>query len=388
MVRTGGGGLYSRYLEPIGDGALVFLGLSLLLVVPFLIVLYRRYGRVDPRAVWTGAAFLLFLVCAWALVLLPFPEESAAYCARHTGKVQLVPFLWVVDAWTEAQREGTGIGSLLTNAALVVRVFNLLLLLPLGVFLRRWWGRGLLSTTAIAFGLSLAFELTQATGVWGLYPCPYRTFDVDDLIANTAGAMLGWWAAPAFRIVPERAALEASPAARTASRPSVPRRFLATLVDYVLALLVGGLLVLLGATVLGADPTGTEAARWTLPLGLVVVTVLWPWRTGSTPGQWFVLLRVRTPAGERAGLGPLALRTLVLWGPWLAAGWLSSALVATAGVGGAVALLLAPAWVLTVVVLTVRDPEHRGPHERFSRTRTVLRDAAEPSTSPVDEQVP
>ena len=42
------------------------------------------------------------------------------------------------------------------------------------------------------FGLSLTVELTQLTGLWGLYPCPYRQFDVDDLILNTTGVALGF----------------------------------------------------------------------------------------------------------------------------------------------------------------------------------------------------
>lgn len=367
------GALYSRYLEPIGDGALVFLGLAVLLVVPYLVWLYRRTGRVDPRRVWVAAAFLLFLVCAWALVLLPFPAESATYCANRTGKVSLVPFQWVADAVAEAQREGTGLRALLTNAPLVVRIFNLLLLLPLGVFLRRWWGRGLLSTTLIAFALSLAFELTQATAVWGLYPCPYRTFDVDDLIANTAGAMLGWWAAPAFRVIPDRSASTGSAAAPALpDRASLPRRALATLIDYVLALLVGGLLVALTVAALGLEPTADQAARWTLPSGLLAVAVVWPALTGSTPGQWLVLLRARTLSGGRPGLGRLLVRVLVLWGPWLAAGLLAGTVALWAAV-------IAPAWAVLVLVLTARGAERRGPHERASGTRTALRDETDPA---------
>ena len=34
-------------------------------------------------------------------------------------------------------------------------------------------------------------EVTRATGVWGVYPCAYRRFDVDDLLTNTLGAFLG-----------------------------------------------------------------------------------------------------------------------------------------------------------------------------------------------------
>ena len=37
-------------------------------------------------------------------------------------------------------------------------------------------------------------EISQLTGIFGLYDCPYRQFDVDDLILNFSGVAAGlWW---------------------------------------------------------------------------------------------------------------------------------------------------------------------------------------------------
>ncbi|MFC6384560.1 VanZ family protein [Nesterenkonia lacusekhoensis] len=63
--------------------------------------------------------------------------------------------------------------------------------MPLGCFLRMLWGRGVVVSTATGLAVSAMIETTQITGVWGIYPCPYRVFDVDDLLANTSGALLG-----------------------------------------------------------------------------------------------------------------------------------------------------------------------------------------------------
>ena len=41
------------------------------------------------------------------------------------------------------------------------------------------------------FALSSFIELSQLTGNWGLAGFTYRTFDVDDIVNNTAGAVLG-----------------------------------------------------------------------------------------------------------------------------------------------------------------------------------------------------
>ena|GEM_PF-4075623 len=45
----------------------------------------------------------------------------------------------------------------------------------------------------LSFLLSLFFELTQLTGLYCFYATPFRLFDVDDLIRNTAGGMAGYF---------------------------------------------------------------------------------------------------------------------------------------------------------------------------------------------------
>src|SRR5699024_783337 len=88
---------------------------------------------------------------------------------------------------------------------------------------------------AAGFGVSLAIELTQLTGNWFTYPCAYRLFDTDDLIANTVGAAIGVVAAPLLRWVPGQ---HARPADQP--RPVRPlRRLTGMAVDLLSVLLVG-----------------------------------------------------------------------------------------------------------------------------------------------------
>ena len=68
-----------------------------------------------------------------------------------------------------------------------------MLTVPLGAYLCylfrcRWW-----MALLIGMATTLLFETSQLTGLFGLYAHPYRLFDVDDLILNTAGTMLGFW---------------------------------------------------------------------------------------------------------------------------------------------------------------------------------------------------
>lgn len=70
--------------------------------------------------------------------------------------------------------------------------------------LRRWW-----KALLLGLGASLAIELVQLVVRWFVDP-PYRTVDIDDVILNTAGALLGcglfvagrWYAARRVRRIP------------------------------------------------------------------------------------------------------------------------------------------------------------------------------------------
>ena len=76
---------------------------------------------------------------------------------------------------------------------------NLLLLVPLGFLLPlaspRF--RQFRKTVAVAVMVSLGIEMLQLT-ISTVVGFPYRVFDVDDLILNTAGAAVGWagWSSP------------------------------------------------------------------------------------------------------------------------------------------------------------------------------------------------
>ena len=83
----------------------------------------------------------------------------------------------------------------------------------------------------LSFLLSLFFELTQLSGLYFVYPGSYRLFDVDDLIVNTAGSMIGFiLAGPVSRLLPTRQELDTVSFQRGASI-SFTRRVFAFLSD-------------------------------------------------------------------------------------------------------------------------------------------------------------
>ncbi|MCT1476698.1 VanZ family protein [Microbacterium sp. p3-SID336] len=155
---------------------------GVLLFVPFVAISYRRRGALTLGRTVLWLAALIYFWAIWTYTLLPLPDPDAIRCVGAiTDPMSVV---------TELQRAFAS-DDPIRHPAFLQLAFNVLLFIPLGFFVRVIAGRGVLVALITGFGLSLLVETTQLTGVWGLYPCAYRFFDVGDLMTNTTGAVVG-----------------------------------------------------------------------------------------------------------------------------------------------------------------------------------------------------
>ena len=129
---------------------------------------------------------LLYGCMTLAVVFLPLPGPGTR---RLSQTVQLHPFQWIADIHTELLNHG---GTWFMTQTFQQACLNVLLFVPFGVFARILWRRGLTGTALIGFTASLLIEVTQLTANFGTAPYAYRIFDVDDLMNNTFGAVVGW----------------------------------------------------------------------------------------------------------------------------------------------------------------------------------------------------
>lgn len=60
------------------------------------------------------------------------------------------------------------------------------------MFLRYYKSYSIKKVIISSFILSAFFEFTQVTRLYGIYPKPYRLCDIDDLILNTLGGVVGY----------------------------------------------------------------------------------------------------------------------------------------------------------------------------------------------------
>ncbi|TPG67889.1 VanZ family protein [Brevibacillus laterosporus] len=194
------------YLVPIQTAFFFFLITAFVLTVPYMIFSYRRYGYINKYRVFLLTSFLFYALCAYFLVILPLPSVIDTCSIQSPGTVyyNLQPFSFVQDFVKETSlvwsKPATYL-SALRERAFLQAAFNFLLLLPLGVFVRYFFKKGWRFALGVGFAASLFFELTQLTALYGIYTCPYRLFDIDDLMLNTLGAVTGFFLAPFLLIM-------------------------------------------------------------------------------------------------------------------------------------------------------------------------------------------
>ena len=231
----------SSYLEAIRQAAILFPILAVLFTVPYIAFNYHKYGSVLSMRILVVYSFVLYLLCVYCLVILPLPSSEAASTLRG-HEAQLIPFAFVGDIMRTSHavwnRPETWV-SLFTCGAFLTTAFNLLMTMPFGMYLRYYFRCSWKKTLVLAALLSLFFELTQLSGLYFIYPGSYRMFDVDDLMVNTCGSMIGYLIAGlAARVLPTRERMDQVSFAR-GRRVSFLRRLVALLYDgIVLALAV------------------------------------------------------------------------------------------------------------------------------------------------------
>lgn len=183
-----------NYLISIKTSLIVFPIIAFLFTIPFILHQYHKYGSINKLRVLIVYSFILYMITIYFLVILPLPNKEDVI--NNTHMYRLEPFAFIKDFINETSliitNPNTYIKSL-TESCFYVPTFNILMTIPFGIYLRYYYKFSFTRTLITAFFLSLFFELTQLTGLYFIYPKPYRLFDIDDLFLNTLGAILGYY---------------------------------------------------------------------------------------------------------------------------------------------------------------------------------------------------
>ena len=346
------------------EGALsvvLFVALVPVFVAPFLGAVYRRYRYPAPAPTLLAAATGLYACSLVAFTTFPLPQAPRDFCTERSAidYWQLTPGSSVGDVLDRARE--VGLASTVTSGVFLQVAFNVVFFVPLGFLVAYLLRRGPGTALLAGLGVSLLIEVTQGTGLWGLYPCPYRLADVDDLITNTAGALLGWGIGTLVR---RRWPLREPPARTDLAPPTVRRRLLAAGLDVVLIVVAAVGIDLVLAFVAASrgieDQTARSAAVAVQYAVGVLLLLLLPLlrQDRASPGQLTVLLApITRDTHEPAPAWSVLVRFVVRWLPVL--------------IWGLPGLLLVTAYETATVLLR---PDRRSLAGALARTVTTTHD--------------
>ena len=295
----------SQYFQVIMTAATSFPFIAFLLTFPVLLINYHRYGSISKWSIFMTYTFIFYLMCAYFLIILPLPPLSYV---EHltTPRYNLRPFVFILEfirdnpfslfhphTWIPAIEAPTVIQPL----------FNIFLTVPFGFYLRNYFHRGIKQTLLLSFCLSLFFELTQLSGLYGIYPRPYRLFDVDDLMLNTLGGVVGYLVAkPLVKWLPSKERILQTASVRSQT-VSIFRRAVGFGCD-IITLFMTMLLINL-------FPVFSKAtSEIAIVLAIIVPQIIWQ----KSLGMALVRIKVTNAIGNRPQWWQIVVRNLLAYG--------------------------------------------------------------------------
>ena len=269
------------YLEAIKIAFLTFPFLAFLFTIPFILRQYHKYGSINKLRVLIIYSFILYIICVYFLAIFPLPDRDSIDMSSTV--CQLVPFNFISDIIKETVSFDS-VWQVLSDSSVYTVLFNILMFIPFGMYLRYYFKNNLKKTILFSFLFSLFLEITQLTGLYFIYPHPYRLFDVDDLMINTLGGITGYFVMGLFiKFLPSRDEIDIS-SIEAGKKVSGLRRFTRFCLDMFLCFIF---IIILYAIF---------RVEHVLIISLFIYYVFIPsLRNGQTLGSKYLKMRIEVP---------------------------------------------------------------------------------------------
>lgn len=278
---------------------------ALLFALPYTIYGYVRTKSVDVWKCTYFYTFCLYFLCAYFVTWLPLPNsETLAKLKPVSEFIQLVPF----QSFLDIERK-----TLFRDLAIIL--FNVALTMPLGYFFKELFHVSLKKAVLAGFLVSLLYEVTQLTGLFFIYPRPYRIFDIDDLIINTLGAYCGYILAPFLSRLLPRISDSKTLRLVQGSEVAFVQRAIAAAIDFLIVLSAAILVIVLVPALQIPMTSRASLIRFPLFFALFIgIAVVYSFLAGChTPGYRLTGLRLMTRNNSDANWLQCVLRTLLMY---------------------------------------------------------------------------
>ena len=290
------------YIEIIKTAVIMFPFLALLFTVPYMLIQYHKYGSIHPYKTFIVYSFILYLLAAYLLIILPLPSINEV-ATLTTPKVRLEPFAFVIDFINESSFNLFDFNTYLQTikkSCFFVPVYNIFLCMPFGIYLHYYFKCDFKKTVLFTFLLSLFFELTQLTGLYFIYPRGYRLFDIDDLMLNTFGGLTGYFIAYLFmKFLPSRNTIDKE-SLKLGTKVSFIKRSTVYCLDFFIFIIIDIISNLL------------FDYKWITLLSILIYYVIIPYlMNGQTLGKKFLNLKITTTNDKKLSLFRIFIRELL-----------------------------------------------------------------------------
>ena len=206
---------------------------------------YRKYGSINKYRTLIIYTFIFYLLCSYFLVILPLPDINTVSGSRF-DRLNLIPFKAIKDFFNESgfiYNDPSTYLKAIKSTSFLVPIFNILMFIPFGIYLHYYFNCNFKKTLLYSFLLSLFFELTQLTGLYFIYKTSYRLCDVDDLIQNSLGGIIGYLIGNIFiKYLPKREKIDED-SYNAGENVSMIRQAFAYTIDFIIISIISNIYI-------------------------------------------------------------------------------------------------------------------------------------------------
>lgn len=130
-----------NYLSIIKIALIVFPFIAFLVTLPYILKEYHKYGSVYWYRALIIYSFILYLLAAYFLVILPLPSRSEVM-AMTSPTTQLIPFNFVTEFIKNSGLVLNNFNTYITalkSTQFIVPIFNIILTIPFGAYLHYYF---------------------------------------------------------------------------------------------------------------------------------------------------------------------------------------------------------------------------------------------------------
>lgn len=313
-----------KFAEALHQAFHIYPVIALVFTVLYIGWNYHKYGSIRSLRILIVYSFVMYMLCVICLVILPLPTPQEASALSGHAR-QLDPMRCIYDMKSEVGNlvSKSDISTwiyLLNSKTFLYTIFNVFMTIPFGMYMKYYFDFGFIETFFLSFLLTLVLETSQLTGLFFIFPGSYRMFDVDDIITNTAGGVIGWiLGIPLCYILPTREEMD-EVSYEHGQRVSLMRRVASFFFDVLLCVIIGAAIWLFfhfAPRIDWLQPYMTQLEHikqilkgMNIPVLFALYMIFFSLLTdGQTPGQKITSTRATLKNGKRATRTQCAIRS-------------------------------------------------------------------------------